>query len=183
MAPFWHRWSYFSIINLSVFHLADKCFAIANLINLRIILFLEYRKTPETQGFWGILRLDTECTPDTQFISSYNYSMIVATRPDPTVRPPSRFVGYIILLLLGVFQTLFYLYYFKFSLIFEVLIFFRTIVEPRMHKLCFYNYSKPLDLLEYTISNNSPVVSKALNLASKSSSSVFTTALTLSGFS
>ncbi len=90
MAPFWHRWSYFSIINLSVFHLADKCFAIANLINLRIILFLKYRKTPETQGFWGILRLDTECTPDTQFISSYNYSMIVATRPDPTVRPPSR---------------------------------------------------------------------------------------------
>ena len=91
MAPFWHRWSYFSIINLSVFHLADKCFTIANLINLRIILFLEYRKTPETQGFWGILRLDTECTPDTQFISSYNYSMIVATRPDPTVRPPSRY--------------------------------------------------------------------------------------------
>ena len=90
MAPFWHRWSYFSIINLSVFHLADKCFTIANLINLRIILFLEYRKTPETQGFWGILHLDTECTPDTQFISSYNYSMIVATRPDPTVRPPSR---------------------------------------------------------------------------------------------
>ena len=91
MAPFWHRWSYFSIINLSIFHLADKCFAIANLINLRIILFLEYRKTPETQGFCGILRLDTECTPDTQFISSYNYSMIVATRPDPTVRPPSRY--------------------------------------------------------------------------------------------
>ena len=90
MAPFWHRWSYFSIINLSVFHLADKCFAVSNLINLRRILFLEYRKTPETQGFWGILRLDTECTPDTQFISSYNYSMIVATRPDPTVRPPSR---------------------------------------------------------------------------------------------
>ena len=90
MAPFWHRWSYFSIINLSVFHLADKCFTVSNLINLRMILFLEYRKTPETQGFWGILRLDTECTPDTQFISSYNYSMIVATRPDPTVRPPSR---------------------------------------------------------------------------------------------
>ena len=90
MAPFWHRWSDFSILNLSVFHFTDKCFAISNLINLRTILFLEYRKTPETQGFWGILRLDTECTPDTQFISSYNYSMIVATRPDPTVRPPSR---------------------------------------------------------------------------------------------
>ena len=59
MAPFWHRWSYFSIINLSVFHLADKCFTITNLINLRIILFLEYRKTPETLRFRGILRLDT----------------------------------------------------------------------------------------------------------------------------
>ena len=90
MAPFWHHKPYFSILNLSVFHLADKYFTVSNLINLRTILFLEYRKTPETQGFWGILRLDTECTPDTQFISSYNYSMIVATRPDPTVRPPSR---------------------------------------------------------------------------------------------
>ena len=111
MAPFWHRWSYFSIINLSVFHLADKCFTITNLINLRIILFLEYRKTPETLRFRGILRLDTECTPDTHLYTicalysqctthhsldlhcslfSEYYSMIVATRPEPTVRPPSR---------------------------------------------------------------------------------------------
>ena len=59
MAPFWHRWSDFSILNLSVFHLTDKCFAISNLINLRTILFLEYRKTPETLRFRGILRLDT----------------------------------------------------------------------------------------------------------------------------
>ena len=91
MAPFWHRWSYFSIINLSVFHLADKCFTITNLINLRIILFLEYRKTPETQGFWGILRLDTTLSCDNKSIFRLYYSMIVATRPDPTVRPPSRY--------------------------------------------------------------------------------------------
>ena len=90
MAPFWHRWSYFSIINLSVFHLADKCFTIANLINLRIILFLEYRKTPETLRFRGILRLDTTLSYDNKSIFRLYYSMIVATRPDPTVRPPSR---------------------------------------------------------------------------------------------
>ena len=111
MAPFWHRWSDFSILNLSVFHLTDKCFAISNLINLRTILFLEYRKTPETLRFRGILRLDTECTPDTHLYTicalysqctthhsldlhcslfSEYYSMIVATRPEPTVRPPSR---------------------------------------------------------------------------------------------
>ena len=90
MAPFWHRWSYFSIINLSVFHLADKCFTITNLINLQIILFLEYRKTPETLRFRGILRLDTTLSYGTQYILISDYSMIVATRPDPTVRPPSR---------------------------------------------------------------------------------------------
>ena len=90
MAPFWHRWSYFAIINLSVFHLADKCFTITNLINLRIILFLEYRKTPETLRFRGILRLDTMLSYDNKSIFRLYYSMIVATLPDPTVRPPSR---------------------------------------------------------------------------------------------
>ena len=91
MAPFWHRWSYFSIINLSVFHLPDKCFTITNLINLRIILFSEYRKTPETLRFRGILRLDTTLSCDNKSIFRLYYSMIVATRPDPTVRPPSRY--------------------------------------------------------------------------------------------
>ena len=90
MAPFWHRWSDFLILNLSVFHLTDKWFAVSNLINLRTILFLEYRNTPETKGFWGILRLDTTLSCDNKSIFRLYYSMIVATRPDPTVRPPSR---------------------------------------------------------------------------------------------
>ena len=91
MAPFWHRKPYFSILNLSVFHLADKHFTVSNLINLRIILFLEYRKTPETLRFRGILRLDTTLSYDNKSIFRLYYSMIVATRPDPTVRPPSRY--------------------------------------------------------------------------------------------
>ena len=90
MAPFWHRYPYFSILNLSVFHLADKYFTVSNLINLRTILFLEYRKTPETLRFRGILRLDTTLSYDNKSIFRLYYSMIVATRPDPTVRPPSR---------------------------------------------------------------------------------------------
>ena len=90
MAPFWHRKPYFSILNLSVFHLADKCFTVSNLINLRTILFLEYRKTPETLRFRGILHLDTTLSCDNKSIFRLYYSMIVATRPDPTVRPPSR---------------------------------------------------------------------------------------------
>ena len=90
MAPFWHHKPYFSILNLSVFHLADKHFTVSNLINLRTILFLEYRKTPETLRFRGILRLDTTLSYDNKSIFRLYYSMIVATRPDPTVRPPSR---------------------------------------------------------------------------------------------
>ena len=94
MAPFWHRKPYFSILNLSVFHLADKHFTVSNLINLRTILFLEYRKTPETLRFRGILRLDTMLSCDNDIYNFImlisDYSMIVATRPDPTVRPPSR---------------------------------------------------------------------------------------------
>ena len=103
MAPFWHRWSYFAIINLSVFHLADKCFTITNLINLRIILFLEYRKTPETLRFRGILRLDTMLSYDNKSIFRLYYSMIVATRPDPTVRPPSRYQNGVLQRLNGYF--------------------------------------------------------------------------------
>ena len=90
MAPFWHRKPYFSILNLSVFHLADKHFTVSNLINLRTFLFLEYRKTPETLRFRGILRLDTMYLAVLNILIS-DYSMIVATRPDPTVRPPSRY--------------------------------------------------------------------------------------------
>ena len=98
MAPFWHRWSDFSILNLSVFHFTDKCFAISNLINLRTILFLEYRKTPETLRFRGILRLDTMYLAVLNILIS-DYSMIVATRPDPTVRPPSRYFNPVLLLI------------------------------------------------------------------------------------
>ena len=88
MAPFWHRWSYFLIINLSVFHLADKCFTITNLINLRIILFLEYRKTPETLRFRGILRLDTMYLAVLN-IYSVSYTHLQPYRPSKVpLRPP-----------------------------------------------------------------------------------------------
>ena len=52
--------------------------------------FLLNRKTPETLRFRGILRLDTTLFYDNKSIFRLYYSMIVATRPDPTVRSPSR---------------------------------------------------------------------------------------------
>ena len=55
------------------------------------LTFLCNRKTPETLRFRGILRLDTTLSCDNKSIFRLYYSMIVATRPDPTVRPPSRY--------------------------------------------------------------------------------------------
>ena len=51
-------------------------------------------KAPETLRFRGILRLDTMYLAVLyiyKFVLISDYSMIVATRPDPTVRPPSRY--------------------------------------------------------------------------------------------
>ena len=65
MAPFWHRWSDFSILNLSVFHLTDKCFAVSNLINLRTILFLEQQKNPGNLAVPGYLTFGHMVSCDT----------------------------------------------------------------------------------------------------------------------
>ena len=132
MAPFWHRWSYFSIINLSVFHLADKCFTITNLINLRIILFLEYRKTPETLRFRGILRLDTTLSYDNKSIFRLYYSIIVATRPDPTVRPPSRYRSCILRRFFRIFLSFYYHFQPEIRSVFLILNYFVIILLSQL---------------------------------------------------
>lgn len=57
--------------------------------------------------------------------------MIVATLPEPTVLPPSRFVGNIIVVFLLIFFAFYYSYYLIFLLIFLAFEFFRTKIEPR----------------------------------------------------
>ena len=132
MAPFWHRWSDFLILNLSVFHLTDKWFAVSNLINLRTILFLEYRKTPETKGFWGILRLDTTLSCDNKSIFRLYYSMIVATRPDPTVRPPSRYRSCILRRFFRIFLSFYYHFQPEIRSVFLILNYFVIILLSQL---------------------------------------------------
>ena len=79
------------------------------------LTFLGNRKTPETQGFWGILRLDTTLSYDNKSIFRLYYSMIVATRPDPTVRPPSRTLRLQYLVINGCFLWLYCLDYIIFG--------------------------------------------------------------------
>ncbi len=58
--------------------------------------------------------------------------MIVATRPEPTVLPPSRFVGNIITMRFHVFHWILCLYSPISAMLFEVFIFFRTKIEPQI---------------------------------------------------
>ena len=81
MAPFWHRKPYFSILNLSVFHLADK---------FTNNSFLRVQKNPGNLAVPGYLTFGHKLSYDNKSIFRLYYSMIVATRPDPSVRPPSR---------------------------------------------------------------------------------------------
>ena len=88
--------------------------------------------------------------------------MIVATRPEPTVRPPSRFVGSKIMVFFYIFSMDFYSYYSIFHLVFMVLKFFRTKIEPlslfsvfNVHKKGFPISRKALILLAlWTITRN-----------------------------
>ena len=132
MAPFWHRKPYFSILNLSVFHLADKHFTVSNLINLRTFLFLEYRKTPETLRFRGILRLDTTLSYDNKSIFRLYYSMIVATRPDPTVRPPSRYRSCILRRFFRIFLSFYYHFQPEIRSVFLILNYFVIILLSQL---------------------------------------------------
>ena len=82
--------------------------------------------------------------------------MIEATLPEPTVRPPSRFVGSKIMVFFYIFSMDFYSYYSIFHLVFMVLKFFRTKIEPRtkfeITILILYNptlLELSLDILDY----------------------------------
>lgn len=61
--------------------------------------------------------------------------MIVATLPDPTVLPPSRFGGKEIQVVCNVFTAVFRLYYPILLGLHVVADFIRTILEPQSHSL------------------------------------------------
>ena len=52
---------------------------------------LTVQKNPRNTRFLGYLTFGHKLSYDNKSIFRLYYSMIVATRPDPTVRPPSRY--------------------------------------------------------------------------------------------
>ena len=56
-----------------------------------ILSYFKQQKNPGNLTVPGYLTLGHNVPCGTQYILVSDYSMIVATRPDPTVRPPSRY--------------------------------------------------------------------------------------------
>ena len=96
------------------------------------LTFLSNRKTPETQGFWGILRLDTTLSCDNKSIFRLYYSMIVATRPDPTVRPPSRYRSCILRRFFRIFLSFYYHFQPEIRSVFLILNYFVIILLSQL---------------------------------------------------
>ena len=57
--------------------------------------FLRVQKNPRNTRFLGYLTFGHKLSYDNKSIFRLYYSMIVATRPDPTVRPPARYLYFV----------------------------------------------------------------------------------------
>ena len=66
--------------------------------------FLRVQKNPRNTRFLGYLTFGHKLSCDNKSIFRLYYSMIVATRPDPTVRPPSRYQNGVLQKLNGYFS-------------------------------------------------------------------------------
>ncbi len=72
-------------------HFPGNRFSILFVILFRLYLYFSMQqKNPRNRGFCGYLTFGHKLSCDNKSIFRLYYSMIVATRPDPTVRPPSR---------------------------------------------------------------------------------------------
>ena len=65
-------------------------FLFCSLLFLTLLYISTQQKNPGNLAVPGYLTFGHNVPCGTQYILVSDYSMIVATRPDPTVRPPSR---------------------------------------------------------------------------------------------
>ncbi len=71
-------------------------FLFCSLLFLTLLYISTQQKTPGNLAVPGYLTFGHNVPCGTQYILVSDYSMIVATRPDPTVRPPSRYFNIIL---------------------------------------------------------------------------------------
>ena len=115
---------------------------------LLFYIFSGNRKTPETLRFRGILRLDTTLSCDNKSIFRLYYSMIVATRPDPTVRPPSRYRSCILRRFFRIFLSFYYHFQPEIRSVFLILNYFVIIL---LSQLLWWTLNKNKFRIAYTL--------------------------------
>ena len=71
-------------------HSPGNRFSILFVILFHSFLYFQVTEKPVEPKFYGYLTFGHTLSCDNKSIFRLYYSMIVATRPDPTVRPPSR---------------------------------------------------------------------------------------------
>ena len=71
-------------------------FLFCSLLFLTLLYISTQQKNPGNLAVPGYLTFGHNVPCGTQYILVSDYSMIVATRPDPTVRPPSRYFNIIL---------------------------------------------------------------------------------------
>ena len=74
-------------------------FSLSFVILSDLFNFFRQQKNPRNTRFLGYLTFGHKLSYDNKSIFRLYYSMIVATRPDPTVRPPSRYFNPVLLLI------------------------------------------------------------------------------------
>ena len=72
-------------------HSSGNCFSILFVILFYSFTYFRSTEKPRKPYGSGVSYVWTHVPCGTQYILVSDYSMIVATRPDPTVRPPSRY--------------------------------------------------------------------------------------------
>ena len=93
-----HPWKFSYFINTGTcidLIVCDKIYFFLCLLSFsvrffHILSYFKQQKNPGNLTVPGYLTLGHNVPCGTQYILISDYSMIVATRPDPTVRPPSR---------------------------------------------------------------------------------------------
>ena len=107
-------------------------FLYCSLLFFTLLYISAQQKTRRTEVLRAILRLDTKLSCDNKSIFRLYYSMIVATRPDSTVRPPSRYRSGVLRRFFRVFPSFSYHLHPKIQCIFLVLNYFVIILLSQL---------------------------------------------------
>ena len=107
-------------------------FSLSFVILFRFIQLFQTTEKPRKPCGSGVSYVWTHVPCGTQYILISDYSMIVATRPDPTVRPPSRYRSCILRRFFRIFLSFYYHFQPEIRSVFLILNYFVIILLSQL---------------------------------------------------